>query len=172
MLRKQTVHHLRFIKNPPCHRCMTGESGFRTFLCQHGPDCVQREAGGAQRPSGGFLRKAAVERACVGQPADGTERLLAGFFGKSCAEEERGFEFLRVTERGGFCRPAGGLRPGLRTMSMTSARTALAVAGPPAPGPENRTAPTLLPSTSTAFRTPETGASGCVPAMNAARRRR
>ena len=50
-----------------------------------------------------------MECACVGQPADGAERLLAGFFGKSCAEEERGFEFLRVTERGGFCRPADGL---------------------------------------------------------------
>ena len=88
---------------------MTGESGFRTSLCQHGPHRVQREAGGAQSPSGGFLRKAAVECACIGQPADGAERLLAGFFGKSCAEKERGFEFLRVTERGGFCRPADGL---------------------------------------------------------------
>lgn len=82
---------------------MTGESGFRTSLCQHGPHRVQREAGGAEGLPGGLLRKAAVKRACVGQPADGAERLLAGFFGKSCAEEERGFEFLRVTERGGLC---------------------------------------------------------------------
>lgn len=165
MLRKQTVHHLRFIKNPPCHRCMTGESGFRTFLCQQGPDCVQREAGGAEGLPGGLLRKAAVECACIGQPADGTERLFTGFLGEPCAEKERCFKFFRIKKCGGSADQLTAAGGGLRTMSMTSPRTALAVAGPPAPGPENMTAPTLLPSTSTAFRTPEMGASGCVPAM-------
>ena len=39
---------------------MTGESEFRTSLCQHGPHRVQREAGGAEGLPGGLLRKAAA----------------------------------------------------------------------------------------------------------------
>lgn len=135
----------------------------QNVLCQHGPDCVQREAGGAQRPSGGFLRKAAVERACVGQPADGAERLLAGFLGEPCAEKERCFNFFRIKKCGGS---ADQLTAGCGRVAddvNDVCRTRWAVAGPPAPGPENMTAPTLLPSTSTAFRTPETGPAAACP---------
>lgn len=88
---------------------MTGESGFRTFLCQQGPDCVQREAGGAEGLPGGLLRKAAVECACIGQPADGTERLFTGFLGEPCAEKERCFKFFRIKKCGRLRRPADGL---------------------------------------------------------------
>lgn len=146
---------------------MTGESGFRTSLCQHGPHRVQREAGGAQRPSGGFLRKAAVERACVGQPADGGRSACSQASLGSLVRKKNGDSNSSGSQSaaGSAGQLTGWLRPGLRTMSMTSARTALAVAGPPAPGPENMTAPTLLPSTSTAFRTPETGGQRRVPAM-------
>ena len=88
---------------------MTTGNGFRTLVCQHRPHRVQRKAGGAQRLSGGLLRKAAAKRAGVGQPADGAERLFAGFFGKPRAEEERRFEFLRIAKHSGLRRPADGL---------------------------------------------------------------
>ena len=134
-------------------------------LFQHRPDRVQRETGGCDGLFAGLAGEAAVEAVLIGQPADLAERLLArGLSSFVRRKKEASKASGSVRSAGSADQSTGCLRPGLRTISTTSPSTALAVAGPPAPGPKNMALPMLLPSTSMAFSTPETGASGCAPA--------